>query len=110
GRALAGLRHDSNVHEVELWPFDLTETTALAAEVAGRPLVGAAVQELYRESDGNALYVVEAMRAGEQLALPATLHMVIAERLAPLTPAARELAGLAATAGRGFSLELLLHA
>jgi DNA-binding SARP family transcriptional activator len=107
---LAGLRRDGLVHELELGRLDAAETDALAAQVAGRPLAPAAVEDLYRESEGNPLYVVEAVRVGQRGSQPPTMQAVIVERLAQLSPGARDLVGLAATIGRAFALPLLVRA
>ena len=45
-------------------PLDAAETARLAAQVVGRDLdIGTALR-LYRETEGNPLFVVETMRAG----------------------------------------------
>jgi len=99
-----------------------------------------ATMRLYRETEGNPLFVVETMRAdfdsvalsvngaelrsapNDQLKtlnaellmfdsrLPPRVYAVIAGRLAQLSTAARELAELAAAIGRAFTLDLLLEA
>ena len=86
--------------------------------------------QLYRETEGNPLFVVEMASAGlgrEQgrhragtpdfsaprlstADLPPRMHAVIAGRLAQLSPEARELAGLAATVGRVFTVDILREA
>ena len=50
------------------------------------------------------------MEAAGRGTLPPTVQAVIARRLAQLSPAARELAGLAATIGREFAADVLAHA
>ena len=93
------------------------ETVELAQHVAGRN-VNAWAEHLYQETEGNPLFVVEMVRAGlvchphnsgEQQAgaLPSTVHAVIATRLAQLSPSTLELAQLAATIGRAFTLDVL---
>ena len=95
----------------------------------GDSLSPATATHLYRETEGNPLFVVETVRAGwdaEQTipsqdaapevesagrgSLPPTVQAVIARRLAQLSPAARELASLAATIGREFAVDVLAHA
>lgn len=93
----------------------------VAADVAKRPLTGAEAAWLYRETEGNPLFVVESVRAGmkERLCVPAgpsdaasiplppKVHAVITTRLAQLSADAREVAAAAAVIGRAFTLEVL---
>ena len=134
-RALLLHLHDTvGVTEVPLQPLDAAETARLAALIAGRELNDARAVLLYRETEGNPLFVVETMRAGfdsahfaganpdsgttlspdastpPTLSLPPRVQAVIAARLARLSPPARELAALAATIGREFRLDMLVRA
>ena len=90
-RLLAALRRDGIVEELELGPLDTAETGALASHVAGRTLESTVVADLYRETEGNALYIVETVRGGQKDTLPPTIQAAIGARLAQLSPAAREL-------------------
>ncbi|HTP08786.1 MAG TPA: tetratricopeptide repeat protein, partial [Anaerolineae bacterium] len=69
---------------------------------------------LYRETEGNPLFIVETVRAGadcvEPDTLPATVQAVITTRLSQLSPQARELMELAAIVGREFTFEILRQA
>ena len=111
--------------ELELRPLDRADTTTLAANVSGRPLGDSREELLYRETEGNPLFVVELVRAGlvdevpapradaEVVGgrkLPPRAHSVIEARLAQLSPAAQELASLAATVGRAFTFGVLARA
>ena len=126
---LLTLRSEQLATAIELGPLNAGETAALAAAVAGRQLAPATATHLYRETEGNPLFVVETVRAGwdtEQPmssqdtgpevesaglgSLPPTVQAVIARRLAQLSPAARELASLAATIGREFAVDVLAQA
>ena len=126
---LLTLRSETLATAIELGPLAADATAALAAAVAGRQLSPAAAAHLYREAEGNPLFVVETVRAGwhEQQTMPSadlapemeaegrgtlppTMQAVIARRLAQLSPAARELASLAATIGREFAADVLAHA
>jgi predicted ATPase/DNA-binding SARP family transcriptional activator len=130
---LVHLRSTVHVAELVLQPLDAAETAQLATHVAGRELDEASAMRLYRETEGNPLFVVETVRAGvgassqapegEQPGLsrplsltsdahflPPRVYAVIAGRLAQLSEDARELAKLAAAIGRPFSLDLLLDA
>ena len=74
---------------------------------------------LFAATEGNPLFIVEIMRAQlpaigaptgaptDALTLPPKVHAAIRARLAQLTPQARDLAGLAATIGRSFTVDVL---
>ena len=116
------------VAEIALEPLDAAETASLAGHVARRELDELAALRLFRETEGNPLFVVEMARAGlgaatavaqdrererpepVQVALPSKVQAIIESRLAQLSQPARELARLAAAIGRGFGLDLLLAA
>ncbi|MEI7769278.1 MAG: AAA family ATPase [Chloroflexales bacterium] len=119
------LRARGHASTIDLMPLDSAETADLAAQVVGHPLTleqGAAV---YRETEGNPLFVVEMLRAGGELQgartlggvdelglpdlvpLPARVQAVIARRLAQLSPLARDLACVAAAIGCVFTFSLL---
>jgi len=120
---LVSLRRDRQVSEIALGPLDAAETAALASYVTGRSLSPALAANLYQETEGNPLFVVETMRmgvgehAGSQQptgvstpappALPSTMQAVIAARLEQLSPPARELVNVAAVIGRAFTFEVL---
>ncbi len=117
---LRELRSASQLAEIALEPLDAAETAELAAQVGNRVLGAEAAIRLYRETEGNPLFVVETVRAGGGDApadareqgiggLPPRAHAVIAGRLAQLSDHARETAAAAAVIGRGFDLELLVH-
>jgi DNA-binding SARP family transcriptional activator len=107
---LTALRRERRLQEIELGPLDPAETCLLAAHVIGHSVEVAAGNALYQETEGNALHIVETMRAGGVGPLPAAVQAVIATRLSQLKPRARELAGLAATIGREFTMPLLVCA
>ena len=71
---------------------------------SAKPLESGNLGEIFRATRGNPLFVVESVRAGLQ---STRVHAVIAARLAQLTAASYELAGLASVVGRPFSFELL---
>jgi DNA-binding SARP family transcriptional activator len=108
--------------ELELAPLRATETAVLAANVWGRKLDEQREELLYRETEGNPLFVVEWVRAGlveaapesraggepdDERELPPMVHSVIQARLGQLSPAAQELASLAATVGRAFTFDVM---
>jgi DNA-binding SARP family transcriptional activator/predicted ATPase len=110
-RLLADLRQRGQVLEVSLATLDSAETAALAAQVAGGKLDAARLDNLYRDTKGNPLFVVESLRAESQgVEAPARIHSVIAARLAQLSATAYELAGLAGAIGQSFSFDLLAKA
>jgi predicted ATPase len=103
-RFMAGLRQSGMVLEVPLEPLDAQETAELARLESVKPLESGSLGEIFRATRGNPLFVVESVRAGLQ---STRVHAVIAARLAQLTAASYELAGLAGVIGRPFSFELL---
>jgi DNA-binding SARP family transcriptional activator/predicted ATPase len=103
-RFLAGLRQAGMVLEIPLEPLDAQETAELARLESAKPLESGNLGEIFRATRGNPLFVVESVRAGLQ---STRVHAVIAARLAQLTAASYELAGLASVVGRPFSFELL---
>jgi DNA-binding SARP family transcriptional activator/predicted ATPase len=134
---LQALRHDDRVAEIELGPLSPDETVTLAARVAEREVPEDEGRDLYRETEGNPLFIVESMRAGlegagglpgatsssgaapvpgpapwssgarAERSLPPRVRTVLRARLAQLTPGARELAGLASVIGREFTFDVL---
>lgn len=120
-RFLLDLRRDGQVTEIQLGPLSAPDAARVAADVAERPLHGDEAAWLYRETEGNPLFVVESVRAGirnrdsaaveQPLAgatpLPPKVHAVITTRLAQLSPQAREVAAVAAVIGRAFTFEVL---
>ena len=84
-------------------------------QVAGRQCDPAFLTSLYQSTKGNPLFVVESVRAyiepgASGGSAPPRVQAVIGARLAQLSPPAYDLAGLAATIGRPFSLDLLAKA
>ncbi|MGC9336048.1 MAG: AAA family ATPase, partial [Anaerolineae bacterium] len=100
--------------KLPLSPLDAAETTILATETAGRELEAAEADQIYRDSEGNPLFIVEMVRArmmhggtgqrgvterrGQSEAdlgslarpsvLPTRVGAVIQQRLAMLSPSA----------------------
>ncbi len=118
GRLATALRRTDQLVEISLTPLDAAETAKLAASVAGRDLDASAAFRLFSQTEGNPLFVVETMRAGlpphrqetdaaGSRSLPPKVHAVITGRLNQLSPEARDVANLAATIGRAFSIDVL---
>ncbi len=107
-------------HEIELARLDATATAAMGGDATGRPLEALEATWLYRETEGNPLFIIETLRTdwtaragrkgspgpGNSGITPRVLALV-ETRLRQLSPDARHLAELAATIGREFSLSLL---
>jgi hypothetical protein len=109
---MAGLLAQDRCAEIELARLSQAETVGLAERLTGGAVTGAAAQRLFDETEGNPLFVVEALRAGwtPRRSLSPRVQAVIQMRLAQLSPAARDLVGLAATIGREFSTDVLAAA
>lgn len=118
-------RHDEQLTEVELGPLSKSATAALATNVAGRELDPDVVDCLYRETEGNPLFIVETVRGGlpettRELPsgaricvprpLPSRMQDALMARLEQLSPLSRSLAELAATIGREFTFDVLREA
>jgi DNA-binding SARP family transcriptional activator len=113
---IAGLQALERFTEVQLDRLAREETATLAERLAGRPLEELEADQLYGETEGNPLFVVEALRAGWKSGgaghgwISPKVQAVIASRLAQLSEPARELVGIAATIGREFTSDVLAHA
>jgi DNA-binding SARP family transcriptional activator/predicted ATPase len=130
---LTDLRSSGQVIELDIGPLNAAETAELGMHLAGRALDADEARDLYQETEGLPLFVVEAVRA--RLAptdrpllpeprpangasytaanagrLPPRVLAVIAARLAHLSDTARDTVRLAATIGRDFTLDLLIEA
>ena len=119
---LSDLRQTGLTVELSIGPLSADETGALAGQIANRPLDPHYLKDLYAATGGNPLFVVESVRAGDEdpqrtsskfpgsNAEPRPVGAVITARLARLSRSAYELAGLAATIGTSFSIDLLAKA
>ncbi len=120
---VTGLRALERLTEIELGRLSRQETAFLAERLAGHSVVEADATRLHDETEGNPLFVIEAVRAGwrggpmqEAEAASAggwmtpKIQAVIESRLAQLSQPARELVGVAAAIGREFTSELLAAA
>jgi DNA-binding SARP family transcriptional activator len=121
---LVRMRATARLAEVPLGPLEAADTARLAEMVAGRPFGTAEAGQLHAATGGFPLYLIEAVRgrlelAGPRLAGPRPrgpaesapdLRAVLRRRLEQTTETARQVAGLAAAVGTGFSLDLLAEA
>jgi len=124
--ALAGvLRRDEQVTEIELGPLSRDETATLAENIAGRELDPDVAKCLFRETEGNPLFIVETARGGLPQStrklpsgarvcmprpLPSRITDALRARIGQLSPLSRSLAELAAVIGREFSFDVLREA
>src|SRR5690606_23883656 len=89
------LGYSEAIREIELARLNIEETARLAASLISRPLPVESTTQLYHETEGNPLFVVELMRAGlaessvDPQRLPPRLQAVIAARLKRLSPFGR---------------------
>ncbi len=107
--------------EIALEALEAAETGLLAEKVAGRALEASEASQIYHDSEGNPLFVVEMVRAGTagtaswtisaaSATLPTKSRAVIEWRLTQLSPEAQALAQTAAVIGREFSFDVLARA
>lgn len=110
------LGHDRAVTTVPLDRLDEATTGTLAARLRAEDTVDPKLAaRLWRETEGNPLFVIEALRAGissdgSQAVLTPTMRAVLRARLGQLTDGARRLAEVAAVIGRPFSIGLMVSA
>jgi tetratricopeptide (TPR) repeat protein len=113
---LDALGHDQAVTTVSLDRLDEATTARLAARLRGQDTIDPELAvRLWSETEGNPLFVIEALRAGissdgSQAVLTPTMRAVLRARLSQLTDGARRLAEVAAVIGRPFSVGLLVSA
>jgi AAA ATPase domain len=100
--------------ELPLGPLEVAGTAAIARALTGRRLTPAQASFLQVATGGFPLYIIEALRSNADLSADppdiADVAAVLRKRLDQATPAARDIAGLAAAAGTSFSLDLLTEA
>jgi DNA-binding SARP family transcriptional activator len=120
---LRALRSAGQVTDLALAPLDLPQSAELAGQLRGTALDHPEADRLYAATGGYPLLVIESVRAG-LLDAPAPadgpdfgppdpgpkVRALLAGRTAQVSPAAREVAELAAVIGRDFTLELLTEA
>lgn len=117
---LRDLRHDGRLDVIEVEALDEPDTAALAAAAGDKPLEASAAAELYRETEGHPLYIVEITRASAEGSarpasarttrrriLPDRVMATIESRLALLTPPTLDVLGVASVISREFSTELV---
>jgi DNA-binding SARP family transcriptional activator/predicted ATPase len=115
---------------IPLAPLSAAEVAQLASHVTQRELSAGAKEQLFVQTEGNPLFVVEILRSEDLSAgaqdgasaalapsplsvsqpLPDKVQAVIGARLAQLSASARQLARIAAVIGRAFTFDLLADA
>lgn len=96
--------------EIALRRLDRADTALLAERVGGHRLLAADVERLHADSEGNPLFILEALRGGGTSGASPTVQAIITTRLAQLSASAGELIGVAATIGREFTSAVLAEA
>lgn len=110
------LGHDQAVTTVPLDRLDEATTAQLAARLRAVDAIDPELAaRLWSETEGNPLFVIEALRAGissdgSQPVVTPTMRAVLRARLGPLTDGARRVAEVAAVIGRPFSVALMASA
>jgi DNA-binding SARP family transcriptional activator len=116
---IEALRSNRQICEISLGPLDQAETARLAEYMSEHKYSLVALARLYRETEGNPLFVVEMVRVTEAHHLdlrpaqsgaqwlPTSIQAVIHARLAQLSPNAHEIANAAAVIGQKVTFEIL---
>jgi DNA-binding SARP family transcriptional activator len=110
------LGRDHAVTTVVLDRLDEATTATLAARLRGDETIDPKLAaRLWSETEGNPLFVIEALRAGisadaSQAVLTPTIRAVLRARLGQLPDNARRIAEVAAVIGRPFSIGLMASA
>ena len=110
------LGHDQKVTTVPLDRLDEATTATLAARLRAEDMLDPKLAaRLWSETEGNPLFVIEALRAGlssneSHSVLTPTMRAVLGARLSQLTGGAQRLTEVAAVFGRPFSVSLMVSA
>ena len=110
------LGHDQAVTTVPLDRLDEATTATLAARLGAEDTIDQKLAaRLWSETEGNPLFIIEALRAGissegSRAVLTPTMRAVLRARLGQLPDGAGQLTEVAAVIGRPFSVSLLVSA
>ncbi|MEZ4866945.1 MAG: ABC transporter substrate-binding protein [Caldilineaceae bacterium] len=118
---LNSLRRDDLLTGITLAPLNSEEVQALAQSLQNSALADDQLAQLYADTEGNPLFVVESVRAQQdaeeaqgaglgQSGLPPKIYSVIRSRLTQLSPETQTLVNLAAVIGRSFTYDVLMQA
>ena len=106
-RMLAELGRHRTVSEIELAGLDKDATAVLMAGILGNQPDWALLDAVHARSEGNPFFAEELTAAREATSLPAALRNVIMMRVDRLSPPARHVAAVVATAGGSIDHRLL---
>lgn len=115
------LQRDDLITMLSLQPLNAEETSHLAQLLSGAESNVTENKQLFVETAGNPLFVVETVRANltastvqsshaEQAGLPPKIYAVIQSRLSQLSPEAQTVINLAAVIGRSFTYNMMFEA
>ena len=126
---IKSVRHTGRLFEMRLERLSAEESTALAEQTTGKTIDPTTAAALYADSEGQPLYLIEAVRngpvrlrpasdGGQQMtselrdvtAMPPSIYSLLAARLDQLSPTARQVASIAAVIGRAFNYTILYAA
>ena len=116
GSLFAGLQMIERATEVAVRPLTPSDAAQLLRHLVSSEIDASSLDDLYADTEGNPLFIVEAVRAGWSgvdrgvTKLSPKLQAVIGSRLRHLTQPARDLLGVAATIGREFNATVLAKA
>ena len=108
------LGHDQAVTTLPLDRLDEATTAILAARLRAEETIDSKLAtRLWKETEGNPLFIIEALRVGlssdaSQAVLTPTMRTVLRARLDQLSDGARQLTEVAAVIGRPFSVDMLV--
>ena len=111
-----GMRVLDRLTDLPLERFSRNETAALVARMTADRVVASAVDDLFDQTEGNPLFIVEAVRGGwhttsyDGSRLSPKVQAVIESRLARLSQPALTVARVAATIGREFTTDVVATA
>ena len=113
------LRASQSLSQTDLAGFDAGQVAALANHITSQALPQDKLDQLFADTQGNPLFVVEMLRAGlgqlqgapsapqASIALPPKIQAMIRGRLGTISPNALAIVNVAAIIGREFSPALL---
>lgn len=109
---LAGLQREATTRRLSVGEFSLAEIAEELIRTSELALdeITAVAERLRERTGGNAFFLTELMKAADGVTLPASIADLIHERLAPLSPALRDLVDTAAVAGLHIDVPLLAAA
>lgn len=110
---LAEMGRNRNVERIDLRPLDLAEQRQQLTAIVGRRLPRGVAERIHARAEGNPFFAEELLASDEEAAgtegtglavaaaaaLPASLHDILAGRIATLAPDSRRVMRVAAVAG-----------